>query len=127
MIFGFGQKILVGHPGVLTDVFVELVRIGNARLALQVRHVLGDFRVDVDVQLFGFLNQQQLVDPLRQNILVPFGNLIFQRCSGHTLLPQILPHLPSRALQFILGDDVAIHLGHDLIDNLYIGRKGASA
>ena len=78
LVFGLRQKIFVAHPGLLPHVLVKFVRVGDTRLPLQIRHVLADVGIYVDVQLFALLNQQQFVNPIAQNVLLRFCNLLSQ-------------------------------------------------
>ena len=51
------------------DVLLELFRVGNLGIGLDGGQLLVDFAVDIDVEILGFLGQEQLIDAIPQQVL----------------------------------------------------------
>ncbi len=68
-------EILERHARLLFHPFVKFVGIGNIRLFLNRGHALGQLRVNVDREVLGFLDQQQIVDAILQQVFRFRGHL----------------------------------------------------
>ena len=62
-------------PGVVADELLELVGIGDLLLHLDFGQAAGYVGIDIDVEILGFLHQQQGVDLVHQQA----GSILFER------------------------------------------------
>ena len=75
---------------------------------------------DVDVEILGFRDQQQLIDLVAQDVLLAVAHGFLQAQPGDAVLAQsgferlVLP------LHFAFGNDVAVDLTNDFFDDAYV-------
>ena len=96
---------------------MELVRIGDLALRLDLGDALGHVGIHADIQILGFGNQQQLIDLVAQNVLFAVAQSFLQAQPSDALLAQSGFERLVLALHFALGNDVAIDLTNDLFDD----------
>src|SRR6185503_7892120 len=106
-----------GHPGLVPDELLKLVGIGDARFALDVGKLLGDFGVDVEIQFLGFGLQQKLIDALTEYVLVGLRQRLLKTLTGRALLAHGSFHLLAGAINVAARNDLAIYFGDDLFDD----------
>ncbi len=116
--------ILVRHPGLFADELLKLVGIGDAGFALNVGKLLGDFRIDVEIQFLAFGLQQKLIDALAENVLVRLRHGFLKTLAGSALLAHGGFHLLVGVIDVATRNDLAIHLGDDLFDHRNLGGGG---
>jgi len=80
--------------------------------------LFGDVGVDVDVEFFGLLNEQQLVDAVAQDGGFPVRQRLFNGLRSE-LGPglDLFGDLPAGAFNFASGDDVPVHFNNDFVDH----------
>ena len=105
---------------------MELVRIADLVLELDVGEFSGHIGIHVDVQLFALLDEQKLIDLVPEAIRLALLQQLTPLLRRHILLFQFrLQNLPA-LIELAAGDNVAIDLGHDLLDHLYLAYIGSA-
>jgi len=85
---------------------------------------LADFGVHVDVQVLGFLHQQELVDLVAQGVRGFFVESLGQLGARQALLAKLHLDLRAGTRQFAPRDDVVIYFGDNFFDDVHVGRRG---
>ena len=122
------MKSSIGDPAeLLLQPFVELLRIGDLAVRLNLRHMAVQVGVDVDVQFLGFLHQQQLVDLIAQRIRGLLIDSVIERLARQgLLLDQFFSDHVAPLCKLAAGNDLAVHFCHDLFHqvDLRVGPVG---
>ena len=100
-----GAIIFKRHPGLLVDPAHETCRDPRSWCATWISATLaGDVRIDVDVQVLGFLHQQKLIDLVSQRIRRVFLHRFLQIFGpGQTFRAQFLFQILPRAVRVRRG------------------------
>ena len=96
---------------------MEFVRVGDFAVQLNGSDALGDLAVDVNIQIFAMLHQQQLIDLITQGVLFALFDGFLEGRSVDTLLLELGFDLLPASLDLAFGNDVAVDLGDDLFDH----------
>ena len=112
--------VLVRQAGLLLNPLLELLGILHVEPDLNLRHVLADVGIDVQVQILRLLQQQQLVDLVAQEIGRSLLDRLLQFVALQTAAPQFLNQLLAGLDEIATKHDIPIHLCDNLINQLHI-------
>jgi hypothetical protein len=84
----------------------------------------GDVGIDIDGEILGFLDQEELIDLVAQGIGRVFADGFLEFDSGETFGAEALFDLLARLFQFAAGNNVAVHFGGNFFHDPDIGSDG---
>src|ERR1051326_536617 len=101
-----------------TTLFRSLVGIRQLVLHLDLGQPPRDLGIDVDVQVLTLLHQQELIDFVAQGVGRVVLDSLLQPNPGQPLAARVGFGIGPLLFELSAGDDVAIHLGRDFLDDL---------
>ena len=125
-LFMRSLEVLERHAVLLLDQSLELVGVGDLGAHLHVAPIRA-FTSGSTLMLrsLALLHQQQLVDLVAQGVRRALLHGLRQLRARQSLGPQLYCSSSLRCLlQFAAGDDVAVHLGGDLLHHAHIRSDG---
>ncbi len=119
--FHFLPEVFKRHAALFLDILLELFRIGNLAIALDRGHLFADVAVHVNIEVLGFLRQEQLIDTIPKHVFLAFGELLLQFGADRATGAQGFDELLAAACEIAPRDDIAVAFGDDLLHHGHIG------
>ena len=116
-------EIFKWHAHLLADEIVEFIRVADLALHLHGCQALGDLAIHVDIEVLGFLDQQELIDLVAQGVGGFLLESLLQLGAVETLLAKLSVDLLAGPRQLAARNDVVIHFGDNLFDGVNVGGR----
>ena len=98
---------------------LKFLRIGDAGAALKFGHAFVQVGVDLQVHFLAFLDHQQFVDAIAQQVGHFRIEHVLQPRAGKILLPKLLFELLAIVIQVVARNNVPVYFADNLFDDVH--------